>query len=209
MVKTRNRPEPDAIELGHDDPPAGIDIGLGPRLRSLRRSRRLTLKALAAQANCSESLLSRVENGHVMPSLTTLHHLCRALGVNVGALLDAPREATCVVRGPAERPDHVRPEAQEGDGSAAQSLIPFAPGRQLEGLIVALPADGRWCGPFSHEGEEVGFVLEGTLELIVAGESYRVPAGSSFFFLSHHEHHYRAADRVPCRALWINTPPNF
>lgn len=187
--------------------PDGLALGL--RLRSLRRSRRLTLKALATQADCSESLLSRVENGHVVPSLTTLHRLCQALGINVGALLDAPREATCVVRGPGDRPSHVRDEAEEGDGSIAQSLIPFAPGRQLEGLIVSLPADGRWCGPFVHEGEEVGFVLSGTLELIVAGETYLVPEGSSFFFLSSHEHHYRAAERAPCRALWVNTPPNF
>jgi len=164
---------------------------------------------LADAAGCSESLLSRVENGHVVPSLTTLHHLCRALGVSVSALLEAPNEETCVVYGPGDRPQLLRAEAEEGDGSIAESLIPYAEGRLLEGLLVSLPADGRWCGPFSHEGEEVGFVLEGTLELLVKEQTYVVPAGSSFFYSSANVHRYRAAGRKPCRIVWINTPPNF
>jgi quercetin dioxygenase-like cupin family protein len=79
----------------------------------------------------------------------------------------------------------------------------------LEGLLVHLPADGRWCGPFAHEGEEVGFVLEGRLELIVEGQTYAVPSGSSFFFPSTNVHRYRAAGAKRCRVVWINTPANF
>lgn len=195
--------------LVQDDPERDASLAVGLRLKTMRRARRLTLKALADLAGCSESLLSRVENGHVVPSLTTLHRLCRALGVSVAALLEPPGDDNCVVYGPTDRPRLLRPEAEEGDGSLAESLIPDAPGRVLEGLLVHLPDDGRWCGPFRHEGEEVGFVLEGELELVVNGKSYRVTEGSSFFFSSSLEHLYRAAGAARCRVVWVNSPPNF
>ncbi|MFN3259673.1 MAG: cupin domain-containing protein [Pikeienuella sp.] len=182
---------------------------LGKRLRAFRRLKRLRLKDLAARAGCSESLLSRVENGIVMPSLTTLHRVARALEINVAALLTPPTNEPCTVYRPGARPRYVRSEGIEGDGSVADSLIPFAESRRLEGLLIRLPAGGAPCGPFEHEGEEVGYVLEGALELVVDGQSHHVEAGDSFFFCSDVPHSYRASGFDGCLVLWINTPPTF
>ncbi|TIV07124.1 MAG: helix-turn-helix transcriptional regulator, partial [Mesorhizobium sp.] len=46
---------------------------LGTRLRLARQTRGMTLKTLATAANCSESLLSKIENGKASPSLPMLH----------------------------------------------------------------------------------------------------------------------------------------
>ena len=195
---------------GRAGEPADEELAdLGRRLRFLRRARKMRLKDLAANAGCSESLLSRVENGLVMPSLTTLHRAAKALGTNVSELLAPPQGDRCVVYGPDDRPRYIRNEGTEGDGSIADSLIPFAEGRLLEGLLIPLPAGGASCGPFRHEGEEVGYILEGELEIILEGEPYRVKVGHSFFFASQHEHSYRALGDKDCRVLWINTPPTF
>jgi transcriptional regulator with XRE-family HTH domain len=182
---------------------------IGMRLRAFRKLQRQRLKDLAEAAQCSESLLSRVENGLVMPSLSTLHRLCRALGVSVAELLQAPQDAVCVVYPPGRRPRTSHPGRAEGDGSAAESLVPYAPDRRLEALLVTLPADGAWCGPFRHDGEEVGLVLEGALELVVETERHVVGTQASFFFRSDRPHRYRAAPGAPCRVVWINTPPTF
>lgn len=187
-----------------DDFPA-----VGPRVRLLRRLRQLRLKDLANQAGCSESLLSRIENGLVVPSLTTLHRLCRALDVNIAALMEQEPERIVVVYGPEDRPRYTRGRAGEGDGSTAEILIPFAEDRRLEGLLLELPANGPLCGPFRHAGEEVGFVLSGELELIVQEERHVLPRGHSFYFASDRPHSYRAAGEENCRILWINTPPTF
>jgi transcriptional regulator with XRE-family HTH domain len=181
---------------------------VGPRVRYLRRMHRLRLKDLAAAAGCSESLLSRIENSLVVPSLTTLHRLSKALNVNVAALIDPKEEEVCTIYGPNDRPRLARVEA-EGDGSTAEILTPFNEHRQLEGLLLEMPAGGLMCGPFQHAGEEVGYVLSGELELVVEGEHYLVPTGHSFFFLSDRIHSYRAAGDENCRVIWINTPPTF
>ena len=182
---------------------------LGLRVRAHRRLRRLRLRDLAEQAGCSESLVSRIENGLVMPSLSTLHRLAKALGVNVAALVEASHPGACTVYSPAQRPRTAMAGSAEGDGSSAESLAPYAENRQLEALIVSLPPGGKLCGPFEHEGEEVGLVLEGELELTVEGVVHRVPAQSSFFLHSERPHFYRATGDIPCRVVWINTPPSF
>lgn len=182
---------------------------VGPRVRLLRRLRRLRLKDLADKAGCSESLLSRIENGLVVPSLTTLHRICRALDVNIAALMEQEPERIVVAYGPENRPRYTRGRAGEGDGSTAEILIPFAEDRRLEGLLLELPAQGPICGPFRHAGEEVGFVLSGELELIVEDERHLLPSGHSFYFASDRPHSYRAAGGENCRILWINTPPTF
>ncbi len=185
------------------------ECGIGLRVRGQRKLRRLRLRELAAQAGCSESLLSRVENGLVTPSLSTLHRIAKALGVSVGALLEPQQDATLTIYRPEQRPPTSMPGAAEGDGSSAQSLVPFAEHRRLEALIVSLPAGGAPCGPFVHDGEEVGLVLEGALELIVTGVSHLVPAHSSFFLQSSRPHSYRAHGDIECRVMWVNTPPTF
>ena len=48
---------------------------LSTRLRLARQMRGMTLKALADMAGCSESLLSKIENGKAYPSLPMLNRL--------------------------------------------------------------------------------------------------------------------------------------
>src|SRR5258708_37099944 len=86
---------------------------VGKRVRYLRRVKRMTLNDLAHTAGCSVSLLSRVENDVVTPSLSTLHRLCHALDTSVSALLTEPDNQDAVVYGPSSRPTHARAEGVE------------------------------------------------------------------------------------------------
>jgi transcriptional regulator with XRE-family HTH domain len=73
----------------HDDVPAIID-GIGPRLRTLRRDRGLTLEAVAADTGLSVSTLSRLEAGKRRPTLDLLIPLARAHRVALDQLVAAP-----------------------------------------------------------------------------------------------------------------------
>jgi|GEM_PF-3576544 len=59
---------------------------LGQHIRQLRKARNMSLKQLAGEAGCSESMLSKVENGKGNPSLNILHRIAKALGANMGSL---------------------------------------------------------------------------------------------------------------------------
>lgn len=211
MVSRAKRAAPRSAKTDHREPSLAADTSLpnvGMRLRYERKSRRLRLADLASAAGCSESVLSRIENGLVMPSLTTLHRLCQTLQISVTALLEQADEKACVLYRENERPRYANGWI-EGDGSMAESLVPFEEGRLLAAHIIHVPEDGEWCGPFRHVGEEVGYVLDGELALKVSGELHIVRRGDSFFFKSDLEHFYRSNSAGPCSVLWVNTPPTF
>ncbi|WP_246637493.1 helix-turn-helix domain-containing protein [Burkholderia catarinensis] len=176
----------------------------------------LTLKALAEQAGCSESLLSKVEGGHATPSLATLHRLALALDTNIAALVSGPVANVAPIQRASERPSVRFPGAQTSgkQARAASSIILErivvpGPGRLLQGDIHVLEPLARSDEQISHAGEELGYVLEGELELTLGSECYRLQAGDSFYFPSTEPHSYRNPGDCITRVLWINTPPTF
>ena len=63
---------------------------IGPRLRTLRRDRGLTLEALSEATGVSVSALSRLESGKRRPTLDLLLPLARAHRVALDQLVGAP-----------------------------------------------------------------------------------------------------------------------
>jgi len=58
--------------------------GLGPRLRLVRASRRLSVRELARRVGCSASLISQIERGVSVPSVGVLYSLATELGGSLG-----------------------------------------------------------------------------------------------------------------------------
>ncbi|HEX2842266.1 helix-turn-helix transcriptional regulator [Hyphomicrobium sp.] len=48
-------------------------VQMGAKLRQFRLAKRLTLKEVASRVDCSESMLSKVENDRITPSIGLLH----------------------------------------------------------------------------------------------------------------------------------------
>jgi transcriptional regulator with XRE-family HTH domain len=63
-----------------------IEISIGLEIRSLRKSKGLTVAALGAAAGVSTGMLSKVEHGSISSSLATLYALARALSVPITRL---------------------------------------------------------------------------------------------------------------------------
>ena len=72
----------------HDPGDKHLAKRIGARVRGHRLKCGVTLKTLAEKVDCSRSLLSKLENGKALPSLTTIIRLARALGTTVGLLVD-------------------------------------------------------------------------------------------------------------------------
>jgi quercetin dioxygenase-like cupin family protein/DNA-binding XRE family transcriptional regulator len=182
---------------------------LGVRLKHARMVRQLTLKALAEQAGCSESLLSKVEGGHATPSLATLHRLALALSTNIAALVSGPDINTSPVQRANARPSVSFPTARNRGSIMLERVVVPAPGQLLQGDIHVIEPHTSSDEQISHAGEELGYVIEGELELTLADERYVLQAGDSFYFPSGVPHSYRNPGKMVTRVLWINTPPTF
>ncbi len=65
---------------------------VGPYLRELRKSKKLTLKELQQKSGVSLSQISKIEKNLHTPSLETIKKLCEALSVNIDEILQKSGE---------------------------------------------------------------------------------------------------------------------
>lgn len=192
------------------DSPITISPRIGFRLKRERRLKGMRLKDVAEASGLSLSLISKIENNKASPSLSTLHHIAKALDTSVSALFAMGETLEKVVSHPQERPVAGKVQTMvEWDGIEAEIMVPFATGRLLEGFVFVMQPGGHSGGVLQHEGEECGYVLEGQLELTVGEKHYILKRGDSFFFPSDIPHAYRNPGKVVARVIWINTPPTF
>jgi transcriptional regulator with XRE-family HTH domain len=181
-------------------------IEIGTKIRFTRRLRSLTLKEVATATGCSESLLSKIENGHASPSLKMLQRLTHALGLTVGQLFAQEADPDDIIMRAAAR---VTFDTDDGGKSRVEPLAPHSGGHMLECHLHHYAPGCDSGGDLQHEGEEFGYVLEGEIELTVAGRNYTASAGDSFLFRSERPHSFRNKGTGEARVIWINTPPTF
>lgn len=183
--------------------------GVSVRLRLARQMRGMTLKALAAAAGCSESLLSKIENGKASPSLPMLHKLVQALDTNIGWMFEESDGEEGIVFRDGARPFISLDPLRQGEGISLERVIPYSTGHLLQCNIHHIDVGGESAEPIQHAGEEVGLVLQGKIELIVDGRTFRLSRGDSFVFGSELPHAYRNIGDQPASIFWVNTPPTF
>lgn len=181
---------------------------LGARVRHARLLHGLTLKTVAERAQCSESAVSKVERNLAAPSLAMLHRLARALHTNISALTaeGAPDKGPVLRAG--ERPVQVVDKSAE-NGIRLEKMTVNMGGGLLQANIHVIEPGASSDGQIEHMGEEIGYVLAGSLILALGDEEYRLEAGDSFHFASQTPHGYRNVGAETARIVWVNTPPTF
>jgi quercetin dioxygenase-like cupin family protein len=168
----------------------------------------MTLKTLAEEAKCSESMLSRIESNKAAPSFASLHRIATALGTNISELYSPQNVNAQIVSRAGERPIIVTDNLRAGKGIQMERLIPYSREHLLQGNIHMVAPGGR-SESIAHAGEEIGYVLEGEIELVIDGKKMRAKRGDSFHFRSELPHSYRNVGPKLARVLWVNTPPTF
>lgn len=178
-------------------------LTLGTRLRHARLVAGYTLLQLARKAGCSESLISKIERGLATPSFTTLHRLATALDTNIGALTseEEPNQSPIMRQGE-------RPVIRAGGVALERVVLPKRGGLLQANIHIVWPGESS-DGQIEHQGEEVGYVLEGELELMLGDEVYRIGPGDAFTFSSQVPHGYRNVGEVVAKVLWVNSPATF
>ncbi|MBY6256523.1 cupin domain-containing protein [Phytobacter diazotrophicus] len=182
---------------------------LGMRLRHARLVQEMTLKQLAQKVECSESLLSKLENDAASPSLAMLHRLAKALETSIADLMADDWTADQPVLKPAQRNRKRFLQRSKKGGIELENLTWHHKGGLLQGNIHIIEPGVASDGLIEHYGEEMGYVLEGELELRLGDDVWTLEQGDSFYFPSQIPHGYRNIGTVVARVLWVNTPVTF
>ncbi|WP_432289451.1 cupin domain-containing protein (plasmid) [Aminobacter sp. BA135] len=191
--------------------PAALEaVRIGRRLQTMRRAQGLTLVDLAAKAKCSASLVSRVENGRLLPSLSVLHKLVAGLGTSMASFLSGSENESCMLVRASERKEVALDYLGDShQGVRIEQIIPHSPERTLQGNLITITAGHGSAGDYSHVGEEAGFVMDGFIELTIDKQTHVLGKGDSFCFRSEAPHSFYNPGPGEAVVLWINTPPTF
>jgi len=182
------------------------DLQIGARLRHARLLGGVRMRELAERVGCSEGMISKIENARVVPSLPMLRRVLEALDRDLQSFFGSNPDAPGIVQRARQRPIALTDPIREGRGVHYERLVPFGAGNLLEGNIHVIAPDGVKHDPITHQGETVGYVIQGNLELTIEGTTYLLHVGDSFFFKNHLTNSYRNPGPREARVLWVNTP---
>ena len=177
---------------------------IGNKIRRLRLQRGLTQEELADRCELSKSFISLLERDLTSPSLDTLSDLLETLGSDLPTFFRERDEK--VVFG---SDDIFVKEDPEGLKGMIRWLVPSAQKNQMEPILVEMGPGGETAEDDPHEGEEFGYVLSGTLRIVLGERNERVRKDESFYFRPTAPHKLVNAGKTTCRVLWVSTPPSF
>lgn len=164
---------------------------LGPRLKSLRTRRGITLTSVATQTGISKSTLSRLEGGQRKPSLELLLPLAAAYQVPLDELVGAPEVGDPRIR--------FKPRARNG-----RLVFPLT--QQSSGLAVwkvVIPPE-RERNLRTHDGYEWLYVLSGQMRLILGEHDIVMGPGEVAEFDTRLPHWFGPADGEPVEILSVH-----
>lgn len=167
------------------------DYNIGAKIKELRRAKKLTLQDVANETGFSTALLSQIENNNVSPPIATLSKIAHFFDVKIGHFF-AENEEECrfeVVRGD-ERTVIPRVVSQDGSnhGYFYESLSIHKKNKKMDPFLLTLNAMVTNTDTYSHNGEELLFVMKGTAELLLDDQRIVLNEGDSVYFDANLKH---------------------
>jgi transcriptional regulator with XRE-family HTH domain len=188
-------------------PPAAAKSAQQPKVGALIRARRrrlhMTLQALCDAAGISVGYLSQVERDHATPSLGTLAQIARSLDVGVDYFIATPSMEDGLTRA-AERNRF----SVDGSSIVYERIAADFTGNVLSSFILHVPPGYR-SETVAHEGEEILYVLEGSITQRLDDHEMVLSSGDSVHFRGNHPHSWSNDTDGTVRLLWTGTLPMF
>lgn len=188
----------------HTEDKACAALVLGSKIRALRKRLQRTLDETATAAGISKPFLSQVERGLATPSITSLAGIARALGVTVQYFVDTPTESKSVRRG-----DELQYFGFADSANLFARLTNVSGGRQLDAILVKMPAGQPPSEVTTHAGEEFLYVLRGEVSLSLEGTTFVLHAGDCAHYESTVPHGWTNTAGEETVLVWVGTPRLF
>lgn len=181
---------------------------LGARVRALRKRRGWSLATVSAKTGLAMSTLSRIENDQLSVKYENLVKLSRGFEVDLSELLASDQdEVADVTMGRLSHTKAGHGRAVEANTISYLYLCTDLKNKKMTPMIgtVSARSFAEAGGYFRHPGEEVIYVLEGTLDLHTEFyEPVRMEEGASVYFDSTMGHAFVAVG-TPVKILSVCT----
>jgi len=184
-------------------PKVGGQPRVGALIRARRQQLRKTLQELSQAAGISVGHLSVIERDQATPSLGTLAQIARHLDTGMEYFIAVPSAETGLTRAATRERFSIH-----GSSIIYERIAADFAGNVLSSFILNIPPGYR-SETVSHEGEEILYVLEGTITDRLDDEEMLLSAGDSLHFRGNRPHSWSNDTDAPARVLWTGTLPMF
>lgn len=147
------------------------------KIRTIRKSQKITLAQLAERTGLSTSYLSQVERGKVDCSISSLRKIASELGVHPVNFFDKSESQKTIVR-KSER----QLFGKKGQGILYELLTPDTRRRMQITLVEFPPNYKDKTAGMKHDKEEWIFVLKNKIIIHMGKNEYGLEEGDSIYF---------------------------
>ena len=177
---------------------------IGKKINELRIKMNLTQEELANRCELSKGFISQLERDLTSPSIATLLDILESLGTNINDFFnDAAPEKIVFTK------DDMFVSEDAEQGRRIDWVIPNAQKNMMEPILITLKQGGRSQRLSPYEGEAFGYVVRGSVYLIMGTKKQKVRRGESFYYKANAEHYLENRSGSEAAVLWVSTPPNF
>lgn len=179
---------------------------IGAKVRQLRKQQNLSLEDLSQRAGVSATAIHKLERNGMVPTIATLMKLARAFDRPVSYFVDEDTETRSVTLVKVSEREPVLTSKQ---GLRLEGISGPYGSFHLAGAVAEVDP-GADSGPkeMEHPGEELVFLLEGTLTFRVGAEELTLSPGDALHFRTDRPHRWRNPGDRPARALWMTMRPS-
>ena len=184
-----------------------LEVAIGREVRAFRQQLDMTVMELAKAAGLSTGMLSKIENGGISPSLSTLQALSRALHVPVTAFFrrfEEERAATFVRAG-----EGLKIERRGTRAGHQYELLGHSGGKRIlvEPYLITLTEESDVFPLFQHSGLEFIYMLDGEVGYRHSDKTYVLQPGDSLYFDADAPHGPEELRKLPIRFISVIAYP--
>lgn len=159
-----------------------LERAIGTQIRRFRQRQNLAISELASAAGITNGAMSKIENGQVSPSLSTLQAIAKALQTPLSTLFaqfDERADCSYVPSGKGVTIDRRGTKV----GHVYQLLGALLRGDvAVEPYLITLTEDAAPYTSFQHAGVEFIYMLEGKITYRHGAQSYELRKGDALLF---------------------------
>ena len=177
---------------------------IGTKIKDLRIQKGLTQEELADRCELSKGFISQLERDLTSPSIATLLDILTCLGTDLKDFFNDSEDNQIAFK----EADYFE-KIDEELHNKIEWIIPNAQKNMMEPIRLSLPPGGSTYPDNPHEGEEFGYVLLGSITLVLGKRRIKVKKGESFYFKADSTHYIQAGQKTGAVLIRVSTPPSY
>lgn len=182
---------------------------IGQKVRALRLRRSMGLTQLGQRTGLSPALLSKIENGKLVPTIATLLRIAKVFDVTLDHFFqNEHRRRIIAITRKRDREASAQHLLLSEDGYDLARLDLGTGERKFQPYLAEFaPSPENTGRPHMHQGFEFLHVLSGKLQLTIGSDDNVLEPGDSIYFDSNLRHCYRCVGQETCTALMVLAYP--